>query len=55
MEKLIQLRLDEDAKKKVDEIFRMQGLSTQTAIKIFLTQVANTGQSPFDYLFTQRH
>ena len=55
MEKLIQLRLDEDLKDKADELFKAQGLTTQSAIKMFLTQVANTGQSPFDYLFTQRH
>lgn len=50
-EKLIQLRVEEDVKDKEDEIFKSQGLTTQSAIKMFLTQVANTGESPFDNLF----
>lgn len=50
-EKLIQLRIDGDLKDSADEIFKKQGLSTQTAIKIFLTQVANSGTSPFDNVF----
>ena len=48
-EKLIQLRVED----KADEIFKSQGLTTQTAIKIFLTQVANTGESPFSNLFSR--
>jgi DNA-damage-inducible protein J len=51
-EKLIQLRVEDNVKDKADEIFKAQGLTTQTAIKIFLTQVANTGESPFDNLFS---
>lgn len=50
-EKLIQLRVEDAVKNQADEIFKSQGLTTQTAIKIFLTQVANTGHSPFDNLF----
>ncbi|KRN75784.1 type II toxin-antitoxin system RelB/DinJ family antitoxin [Weissella kandleri] len=50
-EKLIQLRVEENVKDTADEIFKAQGLTTQTAIKIFLTQVANTGDSPFSNLF----
>jgi DNA-damage-inducible protein J len=52
-EKLIQLRVEDNVKEQADEIFKAQGLTTQTAIKIFLTQVANTGQSPFDNLFVR--
>lgn len=52
-EKLIQLRVAADTKDTADEIFKQQGLTTQSAIKIFLTQVANTGQTPFDNLFTK--
>ncbi|MDR3240725.1 MAG: type II toxin-antitoxin system RelB/DinJ family antitoxin [Lactobacillaceae bacterium] len=53
-EKLIQLRVEENVKDSADEIFKAQGLTTQTAIKIFLTQVANTGDSPFTNLFTKK-
>ena len=52
-EKLIQLRGEDNVKDKADEIFKSQGLTTQTAIKIFLTQVANTGESPFSNLFSR--
>lgn len=41
-EKLIQLRVENDVKNEADKIFKSQGLTTQSAIKIFLTQVANT-------------
>ncbi|TYC50539.1 RelB/DinJ family addiction module antitoxin [Weissella muntiaci] len=54
-EKLIQLRIDEDIKNKSDEIFAKQGLTTQGAIKVFLTQVGNTGYSPFDNLFRPKN
>ncbi|MCM0582263.1 type II toxin-antitoxin system RelB/DinJ family antitoxin [Weissella diestrammenae] len=53
-EKLIQLRVEENVKDSADEIFKQQGLTTQTAIKIFLTQVANNGDSPFSNLFTKK-
>ncbi|TYC51041.1 type II toxin-antitoxin system RelB/DinJ family antitoxin [Weissella muntiaci] len=53
-EKLIQLRVEDAIKDQADEIFKKQGLTTQTAIKIFLTQVANTGKSPFDNLFVAK-
>jgi DNA-damage-inducible protein J len=52
-EKLIQLRVEDNVKEAADDIFKQQGLTTQTAIKIFLTQVANTGKSPFDNLFAR--
>lgn len=54
-EKLIQLRVDGDVKDKCDELFHAQGLTTQSAIKMMLTQVANTGETPFDNLFTSRN
>ncbi|TYC48730.1 RelB/DinJ family addiction module antitoxin [Weissella muntiaci] len=50
-DKLIQLRVESEVKVKADETFMKQGLTTQMAIKVFLTQVANTGQTPFDNLF----
>lgn len=54
MEKLIQIRIEEDVKKNVDDVLKREGLSTQQAVKMFLTQVANTGESPFDGLFSSR-
>lgn len=54
MEKLIQLRVESDVKDRADEIFKKQGLTTQSAIKMFLTQVSNTGKSPFDNLFSPK-
>ncbi|TYC48733.1 type II toxin-antitoxin system RelB/DinJ family antitoxin [Weissella muntiaci] len=50
-EKLIQLRVEGEIKDKADLTFAQQGLTTQGAIKMMLTQVANTGKSPFDNLF----
>lgn len=53
-EKLIQLRVESDVKDKADVIFKQQGITTQSAIKMFLTQVAHTGESPFDNLFKNK-
>ncbi|MCM0582234.1 type II toxin-antitoxin system RelB/DinJ family antitoxin [Weissella diestrammenae] len=50
-EKLIQLRVDDDVREKADEVFKHQGLTTQGALKIFLTHVANSGDSPFSKIF----
>lgn len=50
-EKLIQLKIPAETKVKVDEILKKHGLSTQAAVKMFLTQIANTGRSPFDGIF----
>ncbi|QVK12609.1 type II toxin-antitoxin system RelB/DinJ family antitoxin [Weissella ceti] len=51
-EKLLQLRLDSDVKKKADALFAEQGITIQGAIRIMLHQVANTGKTPFDNVFT---
>lgn len=53
-EKLIQLRVSDDVKKKADTVFNKQGITIQGAIKMFLTQVANTGNTPFDGMFQSR-
>lgn len=55
MEKLIQIRIEDEIKDRADETFRRDGLSTQQAVKMFLTQVANTGHSPFENMFVARH
>ena len=54
MEKLIQIRIEEEIRNAADEVFRRNGLTTQQAVKMFLTQLANNGQSPFDNLFTPK-
>lgn len=53
-EKLIQLKVESDVKEKADIIFKKNGLTTQAAIKIFLTQVATTGKTPFDNIFNNQ-
>ena len=52
MEKLIQIRVEEEIRNGADEVFRKEGLTTtRQAVKMFLTQVANNGESPFHDLF----
>lgn len=51
MEKLIQIRVEEEIRNGADEVFRQEGLTTQQAVKMFLTQVANNAESPFHDLF----
>lgn len=51
-EKLIQIKIDENIKQQADEVFKELGLTTQIAIRIFMTQVAKTKETPFDNLFT---
>ena len=48
MSTTIQVRVEEELKKKSDELFKDLGIDTTTAIRIFLTQaVANNG-FPFE-------
>ena len=48
MASTIQIRVDDELKKKADNLFRDLGTDTTTAIRIFLTQaVANNG-FPFE-------
>ncbi|AIG65468.1 type II toxin-antitoxin system RelB/DinJ family antitoxin [Weissella tructae] len=51
-EKLIQLRIETDVKDRCEELFHAQGLTIQGAIKMMLTQVSHTGETPFDNLFS---
>ncbi|CAM4341535.1 type II toxin-antitoxin system RelB/DinJ family antitoxin [Weissella hellenica] len=51
MEKLIQIRVEEEVRNAADNVFKENGLTTQQAVKMFLTQVAHSGKSPFDDLF----
>lgn len=48
MSSTIQIRVDDELKKKSDQLFKDLGIDTTTAIRIFLTQaVANDG-FPFE-------
>lgn len=48
---LLQTTIDDDVKKRADEVFARNGLTTAMAVRVMVTQVANTGLSPFDGLF----
>lgn len=48
---LIQVNVSDETKRKTDEAFARSGLTTPSAMKVMLTQVATTGISPFDGLF----
>lgn len=48
---LLQTTIDDNVKKRADEVFARSGLTTAMATRIMITQVANTGTSPFDGLF----
>ncbi len=55
MEKLIQIRVEEEVRNAADAVFKENGLTTQQAVKMFLTQVAHSGESPFNDLFRAKH
>ena len=48
---LIQTTVDDDVKARADKVFARSGLTTAMAVRVMVTQVANTGVSPFDGLF----
>ena len=48
MSSTIQLRLDDDLKKKSDELFKDLGTDTTTAIRIFLKQALAVNGFPFE-------
>ena len=48
---LLQTTIDDDVKKRADEVFARSGLTSAMAVRVMVTQVANTGVSPFDGLF----
>ena len=49
---LIQLNVPDDVKARADAAFARSGLTTPYAMRIMVTQVAETGQTPFDGLFS---
>lgn len=48
MASTIQVRVDDDLKRKSDELFRDLGTDTTTAIRIFLTQALAENGFPFE-------
>ena len=48
MASTIQVRVDDDLKKKSDELFRDLGTDTTTAIRMFLTQALAVNGFPFE-------
>lgn len=48
MTKLLQLRIDEDLKNDADDLFKKLGLTTNDAIKIFLSQSVLEQKIPFE-------
>ena len=51
---LLQTTIDDDVKARADKVFARNGLTSAMAMRVMVTQVANTGSSPFDGLFTSQ-
>ena len=49
---LIQLNAPDDVKTRADKAFARSGLTTPYAMRIMVSQVAETGRTPFDGLFS---
>lgn len=49
---LIQLNVPDDVKDRADRAFARSGLTTPYAMRIMVNQVAQTGRTPFDGLFS---
>lgn len=49
---LIQLTVPDDVKRRADAAFARSGLTTPYAMRIMVNQVAETGRTPFDGLFS---
>ncbi len=49
---LIQLNVPDDVKARADKAFARSGLTTPYAMRIMVSQVAETGRTPFDGLFS---
>lgn len=48
---VLQTTIDDDVKARADAVFARSGLTSAMAVRVMVTQVANTGVSPFDGLF----
>lgn len=51
--KLVQIRLPEDVKKKLDAIFANEGTTTPQGLKILAAQIANHGYSSLTFYYEQ--
>lgn len=49
---LIQVRVDDEVKKRADEAFARSGLTTPSGMKVIITQIATDGRTPFDGLLS---
>ncbi|HCA73650.1 MAG TPA: acyl carrier protein [Bifidobacterium sp.] len=49
---LIQINVPDDVKQRADVAFARNGITTPSAMKMMVTQVANEGRTPFDGLFS---
>ena len=49
---LIQINVPDDIKQRADTAFARNGITTPSAMKMMVTQVANEGRTPFDGLFS---
>ncbi|TSC58879.1 MAG: DNA-damage-inducible protein J [Candidatus Peregrinibacteria bacterium Greene0416_19] len=45
--KNLQVRLDENLRKRAEKVFKKLGMDTPTAIRVFFTKVADVGGIPF--------
>jgi DNA-damage-inducible protein J len=43
---LVQAKIDADVKKKAEKVIKHYGLDTSTAVRMFLTKIANTNEIP---------
>lgn len=49
---LVQVNVPDDIKARADEAFARSGVTTPGAMRMMITQVANTGVTPFDGIFS---
>ncbi|AIZ14760.1 type II toxin-antitoxin system RelB/DinJ family antitoxin [Bifidobacterium catenulatum] len=49
---LIQINVPDDVKQRADAAFARNGITTPSAMKMMVTQVANESRTPFDGLFS---
>jgi DNA-damage-inducible protein J len=47
MNTTLQIRIDQQTKTKAQKAFKGMGLDLSSGVKLFLTQVGNTGEIPF--------
>ncbi len=48
---LIQIHVDDDIKARADAAFARNGITTPMAMRMMVTQIANTGRTPLDGAF----